>query len=81
MGSSYDFFPEVIEEIWVRASIELLPCKVLHLNIEAFVEGQRFLRDDGDTGQRAESHHAVFEVHPLNVQICDGVLVEGVLEA
>jgi indolepyruvate ferredoxin oxidoreductase, beta subunit len=41
VGAFSNFFPEIKDEMWVNALTDLLPKKILELNIEAFKEGKK----------------------------------------
>jgi indolepyruvate ferredoxin oxidoreductase, beta subunit len=44
VGAFSNLFPEITEEMWGRALTELLPAKILDLNLRAFREGRKVLQ-------------------------------------
>jgi indolepyruvate ferredoxin oxidoreductase beta subunit len=43
VGAFSNFFPEIGEALWKKALIDLLPGKILELNLRAFEEGRKVL--------------------------------------
>ena len=41
VGAFSNFFPEITDEMWISALTDLLPKKILELNIRAFQEGKK----------------------------------------
>ncbi|MBN2401473.1 MAG: indolepyruvate oxidoreductase subunit beta [Spirochaetes bacterium] len=45
VGAFSQYFPEIKEDMWIKAITDLLPKKIHELNIRAFKEGQRISSD------------------------------------
>jgi indolepyruvate ferredoxin oxidoreductase, beta subunit len=44
VGAFSTFFPEITNEMWKQALVDLLPSKIVDLNLKAFDEGRKALR-------------------------------------
>ena len=43
VGAFSTFFPEITDEMWKQALVDLLPAKIVDLNLKAFEEGRKTL--------------------------------------
>ena len=43
VGAFSNFFPEIKDDMWKNALSEILPAKILDLNLKAFLEGKNAL--------------------------------------
>jgi indolepyruvate ferredoxin oxidoreductase, beta subunit len=43
VGAFSTFFPEITDEMWKQALVDLLPSRILELNLKAFAEGKKAL--------------------------------------